>query len=487
MFYDFPQGFSASKTGGIRPISTHLKMVVDFCEWRDRLVLAADDASLFGNPLLGRPQSNLWFTTPDALRELGKPAGWGGPWVEERVRANEPSEAFLFAGFEHRIAHLSHDAKEPETFTFEVNTKGNGGWTGNTSITVPETGYAFHVFPNDVDAEWIRVRTDRNIDSATVYFHYSATGCEAEPAAFRSLVDADRPTPRSEGFLFAKNDPSLPLEFAANILDASGKIVERGYYVIGEEMHLRRVDDSDAEKRLRSRAATKQQFEVDSASVMMKDDAGNRYRLPKGADAFDTPSASGWPRAIREVVTERDLMNVHGTIYERPREASGGLAKIRPVCTHNRRIFDFASWRGMLVLSGNLTAAADDHYIPSDDGKAGLWFGNVDDLWKLGPPRGTGGPWRGTSVRAGAPSDPYLMTGYDRKMVELSHDQPGEVRFTIEVDFLANSKWRTYKALAVPSGKRLAHRFPPGFSAHWVRVSTDTDCRATATFVYESR
>ena len=72
-------------------------------------------------------------------------------------------------------------------------------------------------------------------------------------------------------------------------------------------------------------------------------------------------------------MTERNLMNIAGTFYELPRDDSGGLAKIRPVCTHNRRIFDFASWRSVLVMAGNLAGAAPDgHYVPSDDGKAGL-------------------------------------------------------------------------------------------------------------------
>ena len=72
------------------------------------------------------------------------------------------------------------------------------------------------------------------------------------------------------------------------------------------------------------------------------------------------------------------MMNIHGTFYEMPRDDSGGLAKIRPIATHNRRIFDFASWRGMLVLSGNLAAAEGTPRrrptattSPSDDGKVG--------------------------------------------------------------------------------------------------------------------
>jgi hypothetical protein len=185
------------------------------------------------------------------------------------------------------------------------------------------------------------------------------------------------------------------------------------------------------------------------------------------------------------VVTERNLMNLHGTFYEVPRDDSGGLAKARPIATHNRQIFDFASWRGMLVMSGVTDgAAAGGHSITSDDGKVDLWLGNVEDLWKLGPPRGEGGPWRNATVRAGNPSDPYLMTGYDRKTVQLSHDRPAAVRFTLEVDFLADGTWHVYQTFAVQAGQTLTHAFPREFSAHWVRVKTDTNCRATAWLLY---
>ena len=82
------------------------------------------------------------------------------------------------------------------------------------------------------------------------------------------------------------------------------------------------------------------------------------------------------------------------------------------------------------------------------------------------------------------PSDPYLMTGYDEKRVELSHDADGSVTFEIQVDF-DHQGFRTYKTLEVPAGKRIVHSFERGFHAHWARVSVDRDCTASAWFVYE--
>ena len=154
---------------------------------------------------------------------------------------------------------------------------------------------------------------------------------------------------------------------------------------------------------------------------MIVSQGGRRYRLPRGDARYDRPFATGWPRQLRECVTERFLMNVHGTFYEVPRES--GLPLIKPVCSHGRQIMDFCTWRGLMVLSGNLAGATPDgHYFRSDDGHAGLWLGSIDDLWRLGKPVGRGGPWLHTAVKADAPSDPYLMTGYDRKRIELAHD-----------------------------------------------------------------
>ena len=141
----------------------------------------------------------------------------------------------------------------------------------------------------------------------------------------------------------------------------------------------------------------------------------------------------------------------------------------------------------MLVLAGNGEAAEeDDHFIRSDDGRTGLWFGNVDDLWRMGAPEGEGGPCCDTEMKAGNPSDPYLMTGYGKKSVALSHGNDFVVTFTIEVDYMADHTWHVYDRIAVPAGETVRHDFPEGFSAHWVRVTVDRDCHATAWFVYKS-
>jgi len=116
--------------------------------------------------------------------------------------------------------------------------------------------------------------------------------------------------------------------------------------------------------------------------------------------------------------------------------------------------------------------------------QSGLWFGNIDDLWKMGEPKGWGGPWWKSQVEAGSFSDPFLMTGFDKKVVHLTHESTEMVEFEVQVDFLGDGTWETYYRFEVPPSGYVHHEFPEGFSAHWVRVRIDKDTIATVYFVY---
>ncbi|WP_162025870.1 MULTISPECIES: discoidin domain-containing protein [unclassified Lentimonas] len=191
----------------------------------------------------------------------------------------------------------------------------------------------------------------------------------------------------------------------------------------------------------------------------------------------------GAPRVCREVATERDLFNLHGTFYELPARNAQGMAKIRPVATHNMAIFDYCSHAGLLFFTGIDADSSSDHIFRSTDGKAAVWAGVVDDLWKLGKPHGQGGPWKDSAVKAGVPSDPYLMTAYDQKRVELS--ATADSKITLEVDIDGTNLWVPYQSFDLKTGETISHTFPEGFSAYWVRAISDRDATATAWFVYE--
>jgi hypothetical protein len=190
---------------------------------------------------------------------------------------------------------------------------------------------------------------------------------------------------------------------------------------------------------------------------------------------------------VREVCTERDLLNYAGTFFELPAENAGGIAKVRPVATHLRRIHDFATWRGLLVMTGLEAkgAAESRHVIRAGDGRAAVWVGAVDDLWRFGKPVGEGGPWFETPVRAGEASEPYLMTGYDRKTLRLSHRGARPVTMKVEVDLSGSGTWVEYRSFAVPAGRVEEHVFPAGYQAYWIRVAANAEVTATAWLVYE--
>ncbi|MCS7304805.1 MAG: hypothetical protein NZ602_06835 [Thermoguttaceae bacterium] len=240
-------------------------------------------------------------------------------------------------------------------------------------------------------------------------------------------------------------------------------------------------------------------WDAASTILMLRTPNGwQKHRLPKASENYPPPGADYSPR-IREVVTERLLLDAGGLFYE-----VSGLPyawSIRPITTHNRRIADFCSWRGLLVLAGCQASNAPlshENRICLDNAKSGfqngqgpmgkllpdwassrgfritgfasstssvpsidmpqpeskplggngssspvfrsadgvaLWFGTVDDLWLMGKIRGVGGPWLRTPIQPHVPSDPYLMCHFDQKRLELEHDAAEPVEFTVEVDF----------------------------------------------------
>ena len=204
----------------------------------------------------------------------------------------------------------------------------------------------------------------------------------------------------------------------------------------------------------------------------------SRYLLPKASHAFDHTWNTEWMR-IREAHTERYLMDLHGMFYELPALVyDGRIWGVRPIATHLPIVPDFCHWRGMFVMASDQT----DNAVGQP--QSGLWFGNIDALWSMGKPAGWGGPWWDTPVTPDEPSDPFLMTGFDKKCVHITHQSSETVGFTLEVDFLGDGTWQTYDALALRPGSYSHHEFPDGFSAHWIRVRVSRPCTATVYFTY---
>jgi hypothetical protein len=496
MFWRFPKTFAVGNTAGIAPRSRYLKVVGDFCRWNDRIVLGCDDTakSEFLNKrgvkgeiaAPGQSQSNLWFLKPGQLDQFGPAAATGAVWLRDAVKANVPSDPFLFSGFARRGLHLAHTDSEPLVFTLESD-PGDGTWKKLRDVTVPAQGYEWVDLPAQENAAWIRIRTNRDAAKVTAAFHYSAPDTRPREASpmFAGLAAAGAEN-YSGGVLRARGENKRTLHFAA--ADVRGdKIIGEACYEMDASLTLRRVNDPAGLAWLKKNAAVPiGVISSDAASVLIVDDAGRRWRLPKGDAAFDTERVLPL-RVDREVCTERDLFQAHGSFYELPAENAGGFAKIRPVTTHNRRITDYCSFRGLLVLSGlaSNTPADNPHIVRSDDGNFALWIGSVDDLWQFGRPSGRGGPWRGTSVAAGAVSDPYLLRGYENRTLNLSHDSRQPVKLHVEVDITGDGDWQPYRSFDVKPGSATKHEFPAAFSGYWMRVKSDAACEATVELIYD--
>ncbi|MDT8389114.1 MAG: hypothetical protein RRC34_01225 [Lentisphaeria bacterium] len=467
MFYQFPKTFAAGDTAGIAPISSHLRYIPDFCLWNGHLVIATDEASIMGHKHCGQPQSNLWIGTFDELKKWGPASGYGGPWVKDNVKGGAPSDPFLIAGFDRRVLHLS--ASPQATFTIEIDPEGRDDWQEHGAFEVGD--YAVVTLPGSLKAEWIRMTADKDCE-ATAYFHgTAATYPESNTRLFAGLAEGSG---EGQGGLLYPAQKSRNLQLIA----PDGQPC----HDVTRDFQFRPTKrDAGLEKML----AVEPEFEIDAASVIVRS-RDNRFRLPKGDAAYDQPFAFGWPRAAREVESERNLANIHGSFYEIPRSGFKALPdweRMRPVASHSKQIHDFCTWQGLLVLTGVAPKAEEDgHVFRSDDGVA-VWCGAVDDLWQLGKPVGRGGPWKDTAVKAAVPSDPYLMTGYDRKTLELRADK--DVTITLEVNVDHQSGWHRYKTFALKAGQTETYRFPPEYSAHWIRFISDTDCTATAWLTYE--
>ena len=487
LFWRFPRSFKPGNSLGIEPRSAYLKVIGDFCRWDNRLVFGCDDTAR--NEFLnkrkakgnlkgpGQSQSNLWFTAHTTPDELGPALGRGAVWMNESVQPNQPSDPFLFRGFDSRCLHLAHEAEAEVTFLLEVDRKGKGKWAPLKTVTVGPRSYQYVSFDKSEQGAWVRLSANKACPRATAFLHYAAADrrTASNASVLNGVADATTQS-RSTGSLWALDQYRRRLGFAA----------DDGYYELDEQLKLIRVDNESACKQVVDAAPfAASVLRVDAASVIYTDDDGRRWRLPKGDATFDNMEVLHSGRIDREVVTERDLFNCHGTFYELPARNAGGFAKVRPIATHNKQISDYCSYRGLMVISGIAdSAASSKHIVRSDDHQAALWVGVIDDLWRLGKPRGKGGPWHDTPVSAGAPSDPYLMTGYDQKSFTASHDSQHPVNISIEVDISGDGDWMPWKSLLVTSGEQSKETFPKGFHAYWVRAVSDRDCSATVQFDY---
>ena len=458
-FWRFPRSFSAANAKGIRVRSAYMKVIGDFSRWNDRLVFGCDDSAKSeflnkrkvkgGIDSVGQSQSNLWFASPETPDKLGPAHASGAVWLHESVKAGDVADRFLVGGWEHHRVHvINHE----------------GGSAGKVSHTVV--------------GDWLKVTAIEDCKELSVIITLTngdPRGTEPDPIfdGVSRIDDAQS----QQGVFRPRGENKRTLSFAT----------DAGYYEMDADLKLKRVEDAKAAEFTKTKVAIpKNVITLDDASVLVVDDRGRRWRLPRASKAYDAALNAGELRICREAATERDMLNACGTFFELPAENADGFAKIRPICSHHLRVTDYGGYRGLFLMSGiHPDAKAGEHILRSDDGKAALWAGAIDDLWKLGKPRGEGGPWKNTAVKTGAKSDSYLMWGYDKRTISLSHYSKEPVSFQIETDITGTGMWVTFQHCVVQPNETRDAVFFKDWQARWVRVSTDKDCTATAQLKYE--
>lgn len=495
-FWHFPRNFSLQNSAGIRPRSNYLKVVGDFARWGDYIVLGCDDSakSEFLNkrpskakqaaPL--RSNSNLWFVQPDKLSQVGPALGSGGVWLEDDIKMGANSDKYLLAGYDKRMLHLAHRGDEDVAVAMYIH-EGNGDWKHYENIVLPPNSYMSYPLKPELKGQWISLLPVSDLKGVTAWFSYANEDNRTDkPAAiFNGFTTANTPNELG-GVLRSLAGDDLPLGLIAQNRDNE----DRPFYLLNKNLELVPSDNKSRRASTWRAAAPDHEtipLKIDGNSILVVED-GKRYRLPLNPDRADDKPFSekiGSPRRVREVATERDMVNIAGTFYELPALNAGGFAHIRPIASHPFRVHDFCSWRGLLVMTGVDPKTKNDRIIKSADGKAAVWAGVIDDLWQLGKPRGIGGPWHNSPVKADTPSDPYLMYGYDNKHLTVTTDAKTPVTVTLQVDPSGTGQWHDYKTFNVASVKHFTHAFPDSYNAHWVRLISNTDATLTANFIFK--
>jgi hypothetical protein len=353
-------------------------------------------------------------------------------------------------------------------------------------VTVNATSSRYIEFEAGEKGEWIRVMADK-ATTTTVSFNYSNKDArKGNPDQMFNGLALVEEKKTAGGLLYGLGNNRRALGVAAVGFD-NGLVTELGYYELDAGLNLIPKQDPKTLSFIRERfAIPRDVIEIQESSVLVADDKGRRWRLPLGNSRYKDLTEKDHLRICREVATERDLFNCSGTFYELPAENADGFAKIRPIASHNYRIHDYASYRGMLVMTGiDAKSETSDHIIRSDDGNAAVWVGAIDDLWEMGKPVGKGGPWKDTNVKKGIPSDPYLIGFYDEKYLELSHRSDESVKFRIEVEPIGHGPWILYKEIEVKPGETFKYNFPDQFQSRWIRFVADKDCISTAYLEYK--
>jgi hypothetical protein len=222
----------------------------------------------------------------------------------------------------------------------------------------------------------------------------------------------------------------------------------------------------------------------DNKSVRLKVlDQGewHTYLLPKATYNNDPPHGwfTEWPR-IRSVGNGKMMMDMHGMFYDFPETFSAtNTAGIKPMGSHLRYIPDFLSWNDKIVLATDETSIQGNPLAGQP--QSNLWFGDYEDLSNWGPATAYGAIWLNEEVKANNSSDPFLISGFDNRMIHFKNHTDKPVKITVEIDINGDNNWTKLGTKNLEAGNYKHYIFDNSLKAEWVRLISDTPSKLTAT------
>lgn len=493
-FWNFPPDFSAENAKGIRMRSNYLKVVGDFCKWQNKIVLACDDSA--NKEFLNKrdlksekvspaqSNSNFVFMDESEIETRGPAIGRGSVFLREDVKAQTASDAMLTGGFENCILALSHSSTYPVSVEIQTG-DGDGKFSTHKTVKLGANSSKF-IDISDVGAEWVRIMPTQDAKNFTAHFNMSNPDKRSKTSdnIFEG-IGTDKNKSATAALLWGMGGETRKLAVIPYATDSAADTKQIGAYTLNWKLDLAPEKMPKNEKRTKETAYEPKSISYDGNSILIIED-GKRYRLPVNKP-FPLKNAFGNPRVAREVATERDLLNCGGTFYELPAKNAQGIAKVRPIASHNLDIFDFCSYRGLMLISGMKADAVNmksPHVIVSQDKKFALWAGIIDDLWKLGKPVGGGNVWFRKDVSKSEMSDPFLLTAYDKKSVEIKSDS--DLSIALEIDIDGTGLWLPYQTLKIKGGETFEKTFDNTFRGYWVRAKALNDAsNVSVKFIYE--
>ncbi len=454
-FWNFPASFSLSNRKGISPRSNYLKVIGDFCAWNGHIVFGCDDTAKkeFFNKRKIKSEglspfvsnSNLWFADYDQLDNLGYALGEGAVWAHDSVKEGELSYPYLFSGYDKKALYLVNSASTPIRVAIEIDKNADGSWErvpgeiyvgANSSKSVffgtekPASPEAVLI---DASGEWIRLRAlDSNADFSA-HFSYSNFDRRSEDASeiFSGLAKSGGQISAHMLSCGTVGNPKLGLLFFSGKGDSRKEL---GYYELDKNLNLSPMKEGKAAVILRKTMPEERGIKFTERGTEFED--GNEKIILPVNPSYNSSSID-CPRFAREVATERDIFMAGGIIYELPALNAGGAVKMRAISAADFAVADFCSYAGLMFLSGVIPEAIEsdsNHIIKSSDSKVAVWAGSIDDLWKLGKPRGEGYAVKNMDMQEGDLSDRFFARGFDKKHITLSAKGKGRVAVEMDVD-----------------------------------------------------